>query len=676
MIKIFFFIKAPCQAVVYCAMVLCLFYAVDARGQSSAQIEISQAKSKREALEKDVERARQILLKQLKKAANEGLVSMTPEGDTLTEDVSGEDIELKREGREGLTAAELKAQVEARFKDSLDGDDQLLELTDDFLTPIAEEEPDTPSEPEAKAEPVAAARNDDAPKKQEPAAQATLSEDKKNIPEPITDQLMAEFEEDLFPDNEEAITTWTGCLPDEKLDPRLWLSEEDFFVGLGKRRTKVFNALNEPQKKAVVQLMEYYIGFGLGFEASVIPTIFDVDNEDTRLLADIGRILEHRSPSRDGPFGRPYICAGRHGLWIAAAHALTRPQKAVAAYRASGRALARTPTALRRKIGARIGRAAIAAKDLPLAKDILALLNRSATVPDPEQLLLMAMVAQADGRRETAITIFQGLSEGRAHIAPAAKIRLSRLLRPPFDRQQARDLANMLIDDAFQSRGSPQEIAMIKASVQLKNRFGGLASALEDVEFTLRRRRALGRRRSVGLARLRLDLIGDAISHLDAPHITDEQASVQAIELVAAIKSLPPGAMEDALRLSLASHLLRKRSAALAKLVVDKNFAGRSEEAAYLRARALNPPGAGAIAMAKIELPKEAFDEAAFMFEDESGNYSEEVSPSINRMEELASPIPEVGRGPSGEPSLIAGEELLRQLERDIRLIRETATDG
>lgn len=506
-----------------------------------------------------------------------------------------------------------------------------------------------------------------------------------------------------------------ACLTDDALDPEPWLTSEPFSEALAARRAVLYDALNRVQPDAVSELMRFYIGVGFYPEAASMPATYDVDTEDTRLLADLARILDGRAPSAEGPFGAESQCRGRHALWRAAALAEAEPARAAAAYRRSGRALSRIPTTLRRSLGARIGLAAAAAGDWDTARDIYRLLRRTVDAPGATLRLLRAELALVDGRGALARRELAQVATSRDARAPQAQIRLSQILEPPAETAEAEALIDTLTDAAMQYRGSPLEPQLIAASARLAVRFGLLGRALEDLDATLSRTDGLPPSDALRLTNLRLDLIGAEIAALrvldsdpvaastglvkeDAAPGTKTisprlRVSAGAIQTVEAVRNLPADPEADALRLALAEHLLRMRASSLAALVVDASAAERSVDAAVLRARALHPlgggaPGAGRAApLAQQASAPVTTPEAA----DATAGESPAQARRVRRIEQLSAPAPRLGEAspdapyippPVNDPSrgpgspITRGEEILRSLEQDMKLLQEVVVDG
>jgi hypothetical protein len=107
------------------------------------------------------------------------------------------------------------------------------------------------------------------------------------------------------------------CLPDEQLDVRAWSDGSGLFDQLPELRGQLVGEFDEPDATAVRDLARLYIRFGFGAEAETILKTMGAGVAERSLLTDLARTSEGRAASRYGPLGRASACPGRHGLWLA-----------------------------------------------------------------------------------------------------------------------------------------------------------------------------------------------------------------------------------------------------------------------------------------------------------------------------------------------------------------------
>ena len=230
-------------------------------------------RSRREAAV--VATAEQILLRQIERAADQGLVRLSEQGPPAPPE-------------EPEAAA---------------------------ATPI--EPPDTPADAGPALRPADAAE----PGKDSPA----LAEDDPSLAASLSalnDQIEATtvFDRDGRNARSDAQTAKVPevCLPDERLDVGAWSNDLPFDRQLPPLRRRLIGEFDVPDPVAVGDLARLYIRFGLGVEAELLLGAFaSAGIEDRALLVDLARVVEAGPEMPEGPLAIGASCPGRHGLWLA-----------------------------------------------------------------------------------------------------------------------------------------------------------------------------------------------------------------------------------------------------------------------------------------------------------------------------------------------------------------------
>ena len=111
----------------------------------------------------------------------------------------------------------------------------------------------------------------------------------------------------------------SACLPDEALDVGAWSNGLPLTAQLPTLRRQLVGEFDEPDPAGVRDLARLYIRFGFGAEAEALVTGFgdEVALEDGPLLADLARVVDGRPAAEGGPLAFAGPCPGRHGLWLA-----------------------------------------------------------------------------------------------------------------------------------------------------------------------------------------------------------------------------------------------------------------------------------------------------------------------------------------------------------------------
>ena len=109
------------------------------------------------------------------------------------------------------------------------------------------------------------------------------------------------------------------CVDDARLDVGDWSSGAPYVeqaADLARLAVGEFDAVDPVPLAAAARLDIHH---GLGFEAEFLLGGFDAPVADRALLVDLARAVEGRAPTADGPLSIAAACPGRHGLWLALA---------------------------------------------------------------------------------------------------------------------------------------------------------------------------------------------------------------------------------------------------------------------------------------------------------------------------------------------------------------------
>ncbi|MEO1329956.1 MAG: hypothetical protein AAFW46_09860 [Pseudomonadota bacterium] len=538
--------------------------AAPAPDQSPASDQASDAAAPAETKAEQVAAAREILLRQLKAAANQGLIAFREPDPQRAEanEADGPDAAPTPQDADAPPETLDAEKADAAAGDaSKQADDRAQDAGADG--PAAEASSDDAHEGGSDRPPLA---NLNAHRYQAPTwTRPTWTPPA--WPEPSS-----------RPRRARSAAEEPRCLASSSLDAFSWVEDRPFFDGLAARRRGLYDDLNKVDPFAVEGLMRFYLGHGLGLEAAHVARAFEVETESAQLLADLGDVVAGKPPRAGGPFDRATPCDGRHGLWQAAAVAEHDLELALAAFARSTDALSLTPDPLRRILGGRIGAAAARAGRYEIARDILALLARSGGEPTEDMLWIEAALAFHDGRTLAGRRALRDIVALRGPGSPEALTRLGDTLEAPLESALAERTADALADFALQYRGSAIGLASSIAEARLRARFRDLSGAVEALD--LARGRATPQQ-SESLAAAQRAMIADEIAKLE-----QEPTSQGAVHTVQAIEHLRDDAQGDDLKVRLARILIRMNAPKLVELAIDEAAAARSPEAAAALAEA------------------------------------------------------------------------------------------
>ena len=109
------------------------------------------------------------------------------------------------------------------------------------------------------------------------------------------------------------------CLPDAALDVAAWTNGWPFSTQLAPLRRGLVGEFDAPAPENVRDLVRLYIRFGFGAEARAVLAGFGDEAvvEGAGLLSDIARVVDGEPAAKSGPLAFAGTCPGRHGLWLA-----------------------------------------------------------------------------------------------------------------------------------------------------------------------------------------------------------------------------------------------------------------------------------------------------------------------------------------------------------------------
>jgi hypothetical protein len=191
------------------------------------------------------------------------------------------------------------------------------------------------------------------------------------------------------------------CLEGAHFAAAAWGSEAPFGDQISQARARLVGEFDQPRPGAVIGYARLLIHFGLGVEARAALAAFGDAVAAPPALAEMSWLVDGEAPPEAGVLSRNVGCPGPHGAWGAAAAArrgeLTADQIDIDALRPAIGAL---PPRLRPALVAPIAAVALAAGDLRLAEQVVAIAGRAlpeAGEPDEELAVIMARIDHARG---------------------------------------------------------------------------------------------------------------------------------------------------------------------------------------------------------------------------------------------------------------------------------------
>ncbi len=531
--------------------------------------------SPKDEMEAEVARAREMLLQQLQRAADEGFVRFREDPRAAQSEIHTADAPAAREGHNASpepTPAHGAAHDEPHAPAPKGIDQAMSEKTaQGHSNRTLSDAADAPA-------PVADAHASHAPAHATEAGHTTAPAHGARA-KPAMDARANEAVAEMPPVDE------PDCPDETVLSPEFWLDERPFHEGLAAHRAAMFDGLNRVDAEAAREMAGFYLGHGLGAEAALMTEAFASNDPALAILADAGRIIDGLELPKESPFLRKTPCKGKTALWQAAALSQTDLQASAKAFRASGRSIARTPEPLRRLLGERIALATARTGDSEASSAILALLSRNLDEPTDGMRMANAELALHEGRIVAAQAEFDAILQGRGEYAVEAAIALASTLTDSIYAARAKKLGDTLDGIALQNRYGPKEEQIVRVLAELRSRYGDLRGALAALDDVIGRR--ADEPVALAFADLRLDLIATEVETVVTSRDLGLKGPKRLVAATEAVRALAGDPRSDAMRSTLARHLIDTHAPKVASLVADAPSAQRDRTLAELRAEAL-----------------------------------------------------------------------------------------
>jgi hypothetical protein len=280
------------------------------------------------------------------------------------------------------------------------------------------------------------------------------------------------------------------CIPDSALDIGSWSTDAPFSDQLGERRRALVGEFDEANPDAVIGYAKFMLSFGLGVEARNALETFGATVAPPAMLMDMAAVVDGDASSPVGALRAGLGCPGFHGLWAAASAALAGDlDGATVDPDALRLSLSMTPPRLRARLAIPVAAAALEAGRITEA-EILAGLAARAEPPAPDgDAMLTVLMARIDAARGEWRRAEPALEELTKKTSPAGieamirlvEIRLARGLSTPTG------LAENMEAIAYSQGASPTGRRLLGAAAQARAAGEGLAPALAALAALARR---------------------------------------------------------------------------------------------------------------------------------------------------------------------------------------------
>lgn len=270
-----------------------------------------------------------------------------------------------------------------------------------------------------------------------------------------------------------------ACLADDRLDIEAWAGPAPFPTQEAGLRRRLVGEFDAPDPAVVAELARLYVRFGFGAEARALLAAFGPPAPgDAGLLVDMSHVVEGLPAAADGPLAYRGACPGRYGLWLALGGRapLFHDPAHFATVRAAFEEL---PPDLRGLLGPDLVVRLVDAGRPGEARVILDVTIRAGGGETPAIRLASARLAAVETDPASALPLLADLAGSDAPVATEALARLTGLAlaeRLPVPDTTLTDLRTA----ALANRGTPAEATFRTLVVRALAQRGALAEAVAE----------------------------------------------------------------------------------------------------------------------------------------------------------------------------------------------------
>ncbi len=316
-------------------------------------------------------------------------------------------------------------------------------------------------------------------------------------PKPVEIPLRARtaVDKNFTPDRRETRAVVAYCIDRKRLDLSSWKQAGPFLQTKLDLRTQLLDEFDQPHPDIATKLARHLILNGFGAEANALISAYGDAIEDAEVLGDLARLVDLQSLDPQGDMARTAPCHSEAALWrLIAGLPDGEPVKQTGGtpdvvddndLKALD-AFARLPAVTRRILSARLMNNLIDKGELELAGQLDLILRRSPSPEDGALSLARARLLGETGSLEEAEALFADLGRSNRASAHRALILLldSRMRRGADGSDQ---LSDALGDAAFSARGTDLEIPLKVAEIRSRTLTDGASGALEALKAEIER---------------------------------------------------------------------------------------------------------------------------------------------------------------------------------------------
>ncbi|MEM9369675.1 MAG: hypothetical protein AAGA26_00830 [Pseudomonadota bacterium] len=263
------------------------------------------------------------------------------------------------------------------------------------------------------------------------------------------------IDRDFIADRSDTLVEADGCLLGDWLAEADWPETKNPMASIAELRGSLVGEFDTPQIDQVENLAQLYLLLGFGAEARHLIELYGAGISSAAILTELSLIVDGEAVPTDGSVDRSPPCSGNAALWRAAAGlpiASNPPRPEIEDELID--ALAIMPQRLRKTVGTAALMHFIDTSNMKMARKVQQILQRTPGSGGEKEELALARLIALNGNASAAEAIYAQISSSRSTHANEALVMLVDSL---LEREQSipEDVQDRLGFEAFVTRRGP-----------------------------------------------------------------------------------------------------------------------------------------------------------------------------------------------------------------------------
>jgi len=105
------------------------------------------------------------------------------------------------------------------------------------------------------------------------------------------------------------------CLSDDQIDVGFWADDSPYSDQISQLQKDIFGEFDRPNRQGIMKLVQFYIYFGMGIEASSVLRDLEFEDNHSKLLAELASLFDDLPFVSHGILEKSLNCPGAVSLW-------------------------------------------------------------------------------------------------------------------------------------------------------------------------------------------------------------------------------------------------------------------------------------------------------------------------------------------------------------------------